>query len=165
MEQVEVHNPYAAPAAHVAQPVVDSPIKADRATRLGAAIVDNILYSVAFVPGMLVLQGAVSFGTTGVVVSSLLAIAGFALFFYNLTLLQRDGQTLAKRWLGIRIVRKNGKSASLGRLFWLRMALPAAISMIPLIGNFFGLLNALAIFGQEKRCLHDLFADTIVVNA
>jgi hypothetical protein len=30
--------------------------------------------------------------------------------------------------------------------------------------NFFGLIDALWIFGEERRCLHDLIAQTIVVD-
>jgi uncharacterized RDD family membrane protein YckC len=37
--------------------------------------------------------------------------------------------------------------------------------MIPLIGWMFTLGDALLIFREDHRCLHDHFADTIVVKA
>jgi uncharacterized RDD family membrane protein YckC len=37
-------------------------------------------------------------------------------------------------------------------------------NFIPVIGPLFGLVNVLFIFGEERRCLHDLAANTIVVN-
>jgi uncharacterized RDD family membrane protein YckC len=42
---------------------------------------------------------------------------------------------------------------------------PALISAIPKVGRFFGLIDALAIFTPERRCIHDYIADTIVVDA
>jgi hypothetical protein len=37
--------------------------------------------------------------------------------------------------------------------------------MIPFVGKAVNLIDPLLIFGKEKRCLHDLIADTIVVDA
>jgi uncharacterized RDD family membrane protein YckC len=67
--------------------------------------------------------------------------------------------------LGIKIVRNDGSRAGLGRIFWLRMFVPGLVGAIPLVGGLFGLIDPLFIFGEEKRCLHDLIADTIVVTA
>jgi hypothetical protein len=37
--------------------------------------------------------------------------------------------------------------------------------MIPFLGNFIALVDALAIFTSERRCLHDLVANTKVIEA
>lgn len=91
-------------------------------------------------------------------------IAFVALFVIDLVLLARTGQTLGKRALGLRIVRGDGSRAPLGRLFWLRSVAPAVLGSVPLVGWLFGLIDTLAIFGADRRTLHDRMADTIVVD-
>ena len=168
----ESHNPYAAPVAQVQLPPAPQgeAAKADRGVRLGAYLIDSILYSLCFGPGyvQLALMGddvPVHYGMLGTAISFAGLIAGLALFAYNLSLLHAHGQTVAKRWLGIRIVRTDGTRAGLARLFWLRSFLPAFIGVVPCVGGIFSLVDALMIFGDDKRCLHDQMADTIVVVA
>jgi uncharacterized RDD family membrane protein YckC len=167
----EVRNPYAAPQAQLEYPVdVREQVLASRGIRLGASLVDGILYSACFVPGYIQLGlfdriPAVHYGPLGTTVSIALACCGIALFVYNLWLLHDRGQTIAKLWFGIRIVRCDGSRAGLARLFWLRSALPTVLSAIPCLGTLFQLADAVAIFSEEKRCVHDYFADTIVVVA
>jgi uncharacterized RDD family membrane protein YckC len=88
-----------------------------------------------------------------------------ALIAYTIVLVQRNGQTIGKKIVGIKVLRKNGERASLGRIFALRNLLPGIITMVPLLGGIFALVDACFIFGAEKRCLHDMMADTIVVRA
>jgi uncharacterized RDD family membrane protein YckC len=80
-------------------------------------------------------------------------------------LVQRNGQTIAKKLLGIKVVRLDGSRASVGRIFWLRNVVNTLITVVPLFGALYALLDTLWIFGEERRCLHDKIADTIVVNA
>ena len=86
-------------------------------------------------------------------------------FVINLVLLARNGQTIGKKALGIKIVRDNRQTAGLGRIFVLRMIAPAVLGVIPIIGFFFGLANVLCIFREDRRCIHDFMADTVVVTA
>jgi uncharacterized RDD family membrane protein YckC len=167
----EVRNPYAAPQA-LLEPPVDAreQILASRGIRLGASLLDGVLYSACFVPGYIQVQlldaaSPVHYGPLGTGVSIVLACCGLALFICNLWLLHDRGQTLAKLWLGIRIVRCDGSRAGLARLFWLRSFVPTLLSAIPCLGTLFQLADAVAIFSAEKRCVHDYFADTIVVVA
>jgi uncharacterized RDD family membrane protein YckC len=83
----------------------------------------------------------------------------------NGILAYRNGQSIAKKWLGIKDVRTDGSRVSFARIFWLRNVLNACFSLIPLVGGFYGLIDALFIFGSAKRCVHDYIADTIVVRA
>ena len=167
----EVRNPYAAPQALVEHPVdAREQILASRGVRLGAALVDGFLYTACFLPGYIQLGlieqlSPVHYGPLGTGVSIVLACCGVALFVYNLWLLHDRGQTLAKLWFGTRIVRCDGRRAGLARLFWLRGFLPAMLSAIPCLGTLFQLADAVAIFSEEKRCVHEYFADTIVVVA
>lgn len=163
---VSAHNPYPTPHAAIAPPpplpgMAIAP--ASRGARLGARLLDQLLGAVALSPMFVVLiigksaSGAVF---APVLLLSLALLA--ALFVANLVSLARRGQTLGKRLVGIRIVRRDGSHPSLGRSFGLRSFVPG------LIGAFvapFGLLDVLWIFGEERRCLHDLMADTIVVPA
>jgi uncharacterized RDD family membrane protein YckC len=90
-----------------------------------------------------------------------LAIVGFAVWCWlNIRYVLRNGQSIGKKLVGIKVVRADGTPASLGRIFWLRNALNAAISIVPL----YGLIDILFIFGSSNQCLHDKIADTIVVK-
>ena len=80
-------------------------------------------------------------------------------------LVHRNGQTIGKKMLAIKVVRKDGSRATLARIFGLRYLLNALFRFIPLIGPLYGLLDVLFIFSQAKRCCHDYLADTIVVEA
>jgi uncharacterized RDD family membrane protein YckC len=172
MESFEYRNPYTAPVAQV-QPTAaerfdDEPVTAGRLPRLMAALVDGGISLVIAVPAII---GAMRYDATrgvGELGGSLilLSLVGYlALFIYTLILLAREGQTIGKRAIGIRIVRTDGERAGLGRLFWLRYFVPGLIGAVPYIGWIFSLANILWIFGEQRRCLHDHIADTMVVNA
>jgi len=62
-------------------------------------------------------------------------------------------------------VRTDGSQASWQRLLGLRYGVQAALQALPAAGMIFGLVDSLWIFGKERRCLHDLIADTIVIKA
>lgn len=166
----EMQNPYAAPSAplpSVPPPLPDTyrPELAGRGERLLARIVDQLLYAACFLPFLILLlprDGSGQGGIAGLaVLISLAALLG--LFVYNLALLSERGQTVGKRWLGIRIVRTDGSDADLGRVFALRMFVPWLIGFF--LGPLFALPDVLFIFGNERRCLHDMIVDTIVVEA
>jgi uncharacterized RDD family membrane protein YckC len=166
----EIHNPYAAPSAPLMPelpplPSTSRPELAGRGQRLLARILDQLLYVACFLPFIILalVQSGPGLGGAASLALLLALAALLGLFVYNLALLGQYGQTLGKRWLGIRIVRTDGSDADLGRLFGLRMFLPWLIAVF--VGPLFSLPDALCIFGNEKRCLHDLMADTIVVVA
>ena len=76
--------------------------------------------------------------------------------------MSRNGQSIAKKWLDIKVVRTDGSPASLGRIFWLRNVVNGLINqLVP----FYGLVDALLIFSDSRQCVHDKIADTIVVVA
>lgn len=162
------HNPYAAPQSPLAaqsQPLRQEP--AGRGIRLGAVLIDNVMFTIAFLPGYLLLLEEMPADTASVLqwIAPVTGLLGLGLLDYNLWLLHRQGQTLAKSWLGIRIVRTDGSRSGLGRIFWLRYFFPTLIGAIPCVGGIFSLVDALFIFGDDRRCLHDHMADTMVVIA
>ncbi len=164
-------NPYEAPTS-----VVDDPNGgeyqelADRGSRLAAKILDGligvgglgimlaILIPVAFAQGArekLFVLVAVSLG--GALTLSVLV--------WNLIWLHRYGQTIGKRIVRIKIVRSDGDRASLGRILGLRIILVTLLESIPFLGGLFSLVNVCFIFRDDRRCIHDLMADTVVVKA
>lgn len=164
-----LYDPYQAPAS----PVADGGFKAsaalaDRGSRLLAQIVDGFLYAAPIVFFFLTagltdggdLEEDVALGS----LFFMLVVVG-GVFVLNLYFLAKDGQTLGKKALKVRIVRTSDDPASLGRIFVLRMLAPGLIGAIPFIGTIFSLVDVLFIFGEERRCIHDHFADTKVVVA
>ena len=88
-----------------------------------------------------------------------IAVLGFNLYY-----LHRDGQTLGKKVVGIRILRSDTSTCELWRVSVQRFLPISLLGAIPLLGPLISLVDALMIFGEERRCLHDLIADTIVVD-
>jgi uncharacterized RDD family membrane protein YckC len=162
-------NPYAAPAARIADAAGnDDYVKASRGARLGAVMLDGLVVAV---PAMLIAilvpatSGGTAPSTAGMILLMLFGVGAIAFVAMQLVLLHRHGQTIGKKLIGIRIVRTDGTRAGLGRIFLLRSFVPGLIGAIPLLGPIFSLVDILFIFGEEQRCVHDMIADTIVVNA
>ena len=174
----DTQNPYAAPSAPPPLPSEygwDESVKADRGMRLVARLIDWGLQIACLLPFFIALAIDVyQTGNTGSSNKELtpVQIAGMVLgvvlflglLVYQLVLIYQSSQTLGKRWVGIKIVRNDGSPASFGRIFGLRMVVIGLIEQVPCLGGVFALVDALWIFGEESRCLHDLIADTKVVN-
>ena len=172
-------NPYAAPTARVSDVAVDEQQLelADRGTRLGAVIVDGLIFGavgVGFGLGLLALyqggRATSANSSSGMIVGSICAIAIIALLVLNLVWLYRYGQTIAKRWLKIRIVRSDGSRCGLARIIFLRVFPLALVGgflnvALPPLGYLVRIIDALFIFRSDYRCIHDHIADTIVVKA
>lgn len=80
-------------------------------------------------------------------------------------LLATRGQTVAKALLGMRIVGPGGEKVSAVRVIGLRYGIGWFIGIVPLVGGIYGLVDALMIFRESRRCIHDSIANTIVVKA
>jgi uncharacterized RDD family membrane protein YckC len=168
-------NPYAPPQAVVTDVVRAAGIvPADRGTRLGAAFLDGaIIAAMVALPAVIALlvTGVASGGrdaaTEWVILVSLMpTLIGMVVWAWlTVKFVRGNGQTIAKKILGIKVVRRDGSPASLGRIFWLRNIVNSLASAIPLLGAFYGLIDVAFIFGESRQCLHDKIADTIVVRA
>lgn len=169
-------NPYAAPTARV-QDVNDAAEfeLADRGTRLGAAILDGLVLGLPIwlvIMGIAIMLPAMQRGGSSETSAIVLAIVGLVVLLavigvvvLNFVWLHRYGQSIAKRWLGIRIVRTDGSRCSLPRIVFARGLPVIVLRMLPFVGLLFTLLDPLLIFREDYRCLHDHIADTIVVKA
>ncbi len=171
-------NPYAPPTAAVGD--ISSPGEQERAgrgTRLGAAIIDGIIIMVFIYGPMLLLGGlsniaaaAQSGSTNPFAIFSGVAgigalIGAIAVAAINYVLVKRNSQTIAKKMLGIKVVRSDGSEATVGRIFALRNLPFWIASLIPFVNMIVPLVDSLMIFGEKQQCLHDRVADTIVVKA
>ena len=164
-------------------PVTDAPASplelAERGSRLGAKCLDGLTVLAVMLAAGIVAAIAIPLlgllhGTGdrhfGLTIAALLAglmgfLAMLALIIWNCVWLQRYGQTVGKRVLHIRIVRSSGERASLGRIFGLRYAPMILLGAVPYLGFLITLADYLLVFRDSRKCLHDQFADTIVVKA
>jgi uncharacterized RDD family membrane protein YckC len=85
-----------------------------------------------------------------------------SVFIFQMVLLTKDGQTVGKKVLGIRIVKMDtGENGGFVPNVLLRLIVNGLIGVIPL----YGLVDILFIFRSVRRCIHDLIAGTQVVDA
>jgi len=166
-------NPYAPPQAAVldiADPAAGA-VLADRGTRLGASILDGLIVGVMVYLPLIVATlvtgasqdvSAERPDLSGLAIGSIVALAGFVVWLaITIKFMIANGQSIGKKACGIKVVRRDGSRASVSRLIWLRNVVNGVLGLIPL----YGFIDALFIFGEARRCLHDHIADTIVVKA
>lgn len=162
-------NPYAPPRAQVSDVANagDELELAGRGIRLGAFLLDALIGLVlVYLP--LIMGGLFDNWGTGTAprispIAGLLALIGVVVWiWFTVLYVARNGQTIAKKWLGIKVVRSDGSPASLGRIFWLRNVVNSLINSV--FGLYF-IIDSLLIFSDSRQCVHDKIADTIVVVA
>ena len=153
-------------------------VLADRGTRFGAALLDGLLAMACAVPGaaLMFFQAfnsashrhgrADAFDPADLVGGVLLMMAlALPLAIYQWYLISKSGQTLGKRWTGIKIVKLDGSPVDFVSGVVMRVWIVAAIGLVPYVGSCVSLVDPLMIFGDERRCLHDLIAGTKVIVA
>ena len=178
--------PASAPTAGTAAAVELTP--ADRLTRLFAVLIDNVILALCVLPGAVLLGSAffqiVIDASRGIqpdftdiepgrllLGAALIGLGAFSLLIVQIVMLSMRGQTIGKRLLGIRIVRfGDGSNPGFARAWLLRSLVVGLIGtlaalILPMLGNVFSIVNYAFIFRADRRCLHDLIADTKVVKA
>lgn len=165
-------DPYAPPTVPVGAPVFQAGPEAPLASpwpRLGA----QILNGVVLIPAIICFSIAMSTADpdtetlTGVGIA-LLAVAliyAIVIIVLNIKLLAREGQSLGKKWMKLRVVRRDGSRATLGRLIGLRYFVNSLLGSVPLLGPVYTLVDWLFVFREDRRTIHDMFSDTKVVEA
>ena len=103
-------------------------------------------------------------GVIGQLVGTLASLVGLALGLWNVYLLATTGQTLGKRFFGVRVVDAQGGPASMARLLLLRVLLVGLIACTG-IGAVVLALGLWGMFQPGHRALHDHLAGTRVVMA
>ena len=164
-------NPYTPPGARIAgaaSPYGEARL-AERGTRFVAALIDNILYGLPILPGIILISAAPEGSSEAVGFAGMVFLGGavitLAISIYQWVLLSTEGQTLGKRWMGIRIVKIDGQPVRFASVVLVRLWVVGLIQAIPLVGPLFGLIDALFIFSSDRRCVHDLMAGTKVIEA
>lgn len=146
-------------------------IKASRGSRFVANLIDNAV--VAIIPIVMIFIMAIVVGASAGkgrggedAIAIFMVLGMFAAFIAGcgaqVWAQVTWGQSIGKRAMGIKVVRTNGDPIEVWRLILMRNVL---IHVIAQLCGLVGLVDALLIFGEEERCLHDYIADTIVVVA
>lgn len=97
--------------------------------------------------GMMIAQVVVTFGIMA------------AYILYEGWMLSRDGQTVGKKVMKIKVVTPEGGNITRSQAYT-RSAIRQLIGLVPCLG----LIDYLVAFGQERTCIHDQAAKTRVVN-
>jgi uncharacterized RDD family membrane protein YckC len=185
-------NPYSPPGSDVnagASAFGQAAELAERGTRLWAITVDGLLVSIPLLPALAIglylglrtqmnlvragmLESPSDLGVVGADELTILlggaAVLGFlgalGIAVYQWILISRTGQSLGKKWTGIRIERIDGSRITFGTGVFLRNWIPKLIGSVPYLGMVFHLVDCLFIFREDRRCIHDHIAGTRVVR-
>jgi uncharacterized RDD family membrane protein YckC len=162
---------------------------AGRWIRLGARLLDGVVFCTLLGPGLVLLipwlvahanddpsQGLFShtpfspmasesfFAGMPPTAATLLGIGWIVYVTIKISLLTLRGQTIGKWVAGIRIVRLDGQRVGFVRAWLLRDFVVGLISAVPVVGPVFALIDLIFIFSESRRCLHDRIAGTVVVK-
>src|SRR5262249_9686819 len=135
----------------------------DMGKRIAAYLIDGLLVGCGYIPGLIIsLVGSGIGGDVGGLIGilgALLAFVGiFAVLLYNIYLLGRDGATLGKKWMGLKVLDASGQPLGFGKAF-LREIVKYAANSACIILAFW------PFWDQEKQGLHDKAVGTHVYNA
>lgn len=151
---METENPYAAPRTNVGDGLAGSaqPL-ATRGARFLARFLDGIVETAPIILGAIV-TFAMSAGSEQPNITPMILgyIVFFAIWIYQVVILVKTGQTLGKRWAGVKVVRLDGSLATFGSHF-----------LRGLVLGLLGIISILFIFREDRRTVHDLAGETKVV--
>lgn len=175
MHESQPFNPYMAPraASESIDPQGPPPIAplASRGDRFVGALIDSLLVGI---PTFLVAALVGFFGysmldtvseTAFWLINFLAWVAGCLVFLaIQGYLLANYGQTVGKRVVGTQIRGNDDRLLSLSELLLKRYLPLWLLSALPHVGSIIGIINALAIFRSNHKCLHDDLAGTKVIK-
>ena len=106
-----------------------------------------------------------STGDPALLTMSWLSVVVLIVMIVNIVMLGVRGQSIGKLLTGIQIVRaQDGSRAGFLKAVLLRWFLFSIIEGIRTLGPVLMLGNIMLIFRKDRRCLHDLVADTLVTR-
>ncbi len=129
---------------------------ARRFTRWLGALIDSMVMIIAMFAALAVMNprsaeevNLIVYGTLG------------AVLLLQSILIAMSGQSIGKMILGTKIVNKNDDEIpNFFRAVIVRLWFQVLLGLLPM----YHLIDALCIFGEERRCLHDMMAGTRVIN-
>ena len=161
-------------------------VLATRASRLAAKILDLFFFLAMIVLGLMLASffGEMSFrdmyfwlielqtneiSTSKSINSSpegfqilLIVLSFFSVIFIQARLLVRDGQTIGKKIIGIKIINAfNLGKVKLINIIFIRWIFFEILSFLP-FGTIIVLADVVFIFRKDRRCLHDMLSGTVV---
>lgn len=168
----ESFNPYAAPRSNVIPPPLpgNALLPASRWHRFLAMLLDTLILMVVVTPlewltGSFDAPEPSSFSEamyqTGNIFWSIVSFGVWLLLNWRLL---DTGQTIGKRALKLRVVRKDGSPCDRNRIILWRTLPLQIVVFVPFIGIFIVLADAFSIFRSSRYMLHDDVADTKVVD-
>jgi len=175
----EEFSPGAAPAAP--PPVIPGdPTLGGRGARTGAALINAALYMACVMPGLMMAAArAVAAGAHSIAEvdansvsdgNRVMQLGVFAAISLQACLLSFRGQNIGMLLTGLKVVRfSDGQPAGFLHGALLRFLAPVSLmfmpSYVPFLGLMFLCVDYFFIFRADRRCVHDLIADTKVVKA
>ncbi|MES2595023.1 MAG: RDD family protein [Verrucomicrobiota bacterium] len=168
-------NPYAVPRAQI----MSSPRTGSATAGSGELASLGQRLGAYFLEIVAALPGAIPFFMAGMTVDKetqqmtpmggiLMAIGGLylvGLIIYNLVRLSSHGQSIGKKWMGIRIVNyEDGSNPGFVKAVMVRGFVNGLIGAVPFLGIFYAIADIFFIFREDRRCIHDLLAGTHVVK-
>ena len=163
-------NPYNPPNANLMGDQAQLPYEdAGRGSRLLAAIIDAIIGIVCSLPLWLLVDDfkGIFSGIKPPMTTLMLGMVYVLVCFVVIHgyLLHNYGQTVGKRLMGIYIANHGSAQKTDFKDIFIKRLLPVtAATLVPVVGNFFSLIDALMIFRADKRCIHDHIAATHVLK-
>lgn len=135
---------------------------ATRRRRLVAAVIDaSLLAAIALIGGVVAIP--LSRRDSSPTASALLV--ALAWLTVQWLLIWRTGQSLGKRWAKIRIVREDGSRARFARIILVRSWVVPLVGFLGPLGGVILFSDPLAIWRRDRRCIHDIWAGTVVIDA
>ncbi len=151
-----------------------------RGARTGAALINAAIYVACMMPGALMMAAkAVALGAHSIADLDMNSVSGgtrvmqlgaFAAITLQTCLLTFRGQNIGMLLTGLRVVRfSDSLPAGFLHGALLRFLVPVSLMFMPGFISFLGLMflcvDYCFIFRADRRCVHDLIADTKVVKA
>lgn len=141
---------------------------ASRGSRLGAAIIDGFITLAVVLPIQWAGGAFKDFPKPAQSPLQTVLWSAVGLVVYVLIhgyFLKKNGQTIGKRLLKIRIANESdGSIPPLERLLLWRVLPMNVVGLVPFVGPLLALADVLCIFRRDQRCLHDHLARTVVVT-
>jgi uncharacterized RDD family membrane protein YckC len=143
-------------------------------SRVGATLLDGLILLIPVIVLAAIIIGVAAGSESGAIVTAILGFLAYfiASLFYAPLLMarggERNGQTLGKQALGIRVTRDSGQPFDLGAGFIRELAVKNLL--FGFIGSFFFSIPTLLdwlwpLWDDQNRALHDMVVKTHVVRA